>query len=70
MKNIHIFRNKNMNIILFYTYKCETCISYLRYYYKNELFIYCVLLSVFLYISLFLSEKSHMYYNYIYNSKI
>ncbi|OAT03024.1 uncharacterized protein BDCG_17895, partial [Blastomyces dermatitidis ER-3] len=24
MKNIHVFRNENMNIILFYTYKCET----------------------------------------------
>ncbi|OAT14568.1 hypothetical protein BDBG_18088, partial [Blastomyces gilchristii SLH14081] len=23
MKNIHVFRNENMNIILFYTYKCE-----------------------------------------------
>ncbi|EQL27896.1 hypothetical protein BDFG_09300, partial [Blastomyces dermatitidis ATCC 26199] len=59
MKDICVFRNRNTDIILFYTYRYKTYISYLKYYYENELFIYCILLSAFLCVSLSLSEKSH-----------
>ncbi|KMW69076.1 hypothetical protein BDDG_13253, partial [Blastomyces dermatitidis ATCC 18188] len=38
IKDIHVFRNKNADIILFYIYRYKTYTSYLRYYYKNELF--------------------------------
>ncbi|OAT06330.1 hypothetical protein BDBG_16604, partial [Blastomyces gilchristii SLH14081] len=31
IKNICVFRNRNMNVILFYTHRCETCTPYLRY---------------------------------------
>ncbi|KMW69156.1 hypothetical protein BDDG_13324, partial [Blastomyces dermatitidis ATCC 18188] len=30
MKDIHVFRNRNTDIILFYTYRCEAYTSYLR----------------------------------------
>ncbi|EQL27976.1 hypothetical protein BDFG_09237, partial [Blastomyces dermatitidis ATCC 26199] len=60
VKDICVFRNENADIILFYTHRHETCISYLKYHCENELFICCVLLSVFFYISLSLSEKPCM----------
>ncbi|EGE86692.2 hypothetical protein BDDG_09642, partial [Blastomyces dermatitidis ATCC 18188] len=59
VKNIHVFRNENADIVLFYTHRCETYMSCLRYHYKNELFTCCVLLSVFSHVSLSLSEKPH-----------
>ncbi|EGE86904.2 hypothetical protein BDDG_09855, partial [Blastomyces dermatitidis ATCC 18188] len=30
VKDIHVFRNRNVNIVLFYIYRCETHTSYLR----------------------------------------
>ncbi|OAT04965.1 hypothetical protein BDBG_16370, partial [Blastomyces gilchristii SLH14081] len=59
MKNICVFRNRNSDIILFYTHRYEAYTSYLRCYYKNELFTHCILLSILFHISLSLSEKSH-----------
>ncbi|OAT08121.1 hypothetical protein BDBG_16964, partial [Blastomyces gilchristii SLH14081] len=60
IKDICVFRNKNTDIVFFYTHRCETYTSYLRYYYENELFTCCVLLSAFLCVSLSLSEKPCM----------
>ncbi|KMW69439.1 hypothetical protein BDDG_13586, partial [Blastomyces dermatitidis ATCC 18188] len=58
-KDIHVFRNENTDVVLFYTCRYETHIPCLKCHYKNELFTCCVLLSVFSYISLSLSEKPH-----------
>ncbi|EQL28337.1 hypothetical protein BDFG_08911, partial [Blastomyces dermatitidis ATCC 26199] len=40
IKDICVVRNRNVDIVLFYTHRYETYTSYLRYYYKNELFTY------------------------------
>ncbi|KMW67576.1 hypothetical protein BDDG_12197, partial [Blastomyces dermatitidis ATCC 18188] len=32
IKDIHVFRNENADVVLFYIYRCETYTSYLRYY--------------------------------------
>ncbi|KMW68727.1 hypothetical protein BDDG_13002, partial [Blastomyces dermatitidis ATCC 18188] len=58
IKDIYVFRNRNADVILFYTYRHETCIPCLRYYYKNKSFTHCILLSAFLCVSFSLSEKS------------
>ncbi|OAT07210.1 hypothetical protein BDBG_16789, partial [Blastomyces gilchristii SLH14081] len=60
-KDICVFRNRNTDVILFYICRHETCTSYLKYYHKNKLFACCILLSVFLYILLSLSEKCHAF---------
>ncbi|EQL27830.1 hypothetical protein BDFG_09369, partial [Blastomyces dermatitidis ATCC 26199] len=58
VKNIHVFRNRNTDVILFYTHRHEACTSCLKCHHENELFTHCVLLSIFLHVSLSLSEKS------------
>ncbi|OAT13723.1 hypothetical protein BDBG_17898, partial [Blastomyces gilchristii SLH14081] len=57
IKNIHIFRNENTDIVLFYTYRYKAHTLCLKCYHENELFVYCILLPAFLCILLCLSEK-------------
>ncbi|EEQ92285.2 uncharacterized protein BDCG_07405 [Blastomyces dermatitidis ER-3] len=56
-KDIHVFRNGNVNIVLFYTRGREAHTPCLGCYCGNELFAHCVLLPAFSYVSLSLSEK-------------
>ncbi|KMW66700.1 hypothetical protein BDDG_11678, partial [Blastomyces dermatitidis ATCC 18188] len=57
-KDIHVFRNRNTDVVLFYICGCEACTPCLRCCYGNELFTCCVLLSAFPCVPLSLSEKS------------
>ncbi|OAT13729.1 hypothetical protein BDBG_17905, partial [Blastomyces gilchristii SLH14081] len=58
-KDICVFRNRNTDVVLFYTRRCEAHTPCLRCCHGNELFTYCVLLPAFLCVLLSLSEKSH-----------
>ncbi|OAT00666.1 uncharacterized protein BDCG_16727, partial [Blastomyces dermatitidis ER-3] len=38
-KDIHVFRNENTDVVLFYTHRCETCISCLKFTSVSEIIL-------------------------------